>query len=171
MTSRLKLRLRNLFARTRKPKLSTEALGRRVKRVAESILDNERLTADLDDSAAKELLDWGLTIAKQIAQETADLDADDEAEQAMYPRLRATRRMMRSVNQWIANQREGDSEGSATALAEIVEHAGVIYGRAFHPPSDEQRDALTRAQSELGDDPPQMIARLRQLIENLSDVS
>ena len=36
-----------------------EEIRRRVERAAESILENERLTADLDDQAADFLLDWG----------------------------------------------------------------------------------------------------------------
>jgi hypothetical protein len=160
-------RLRRFFTRSTKPKPDPIAtkIGDRITRVAESLLDNERLTADLDDSAAKELLDWGLSVARQIAQGTADVDDDEQAEQAMYPRLRATRRLMRAVNLWIANQREGDAEGRDQAFNSILEQASVIYGRAFTPPSEEQRATFTSAQSEFIDNPPQMIANLRRFFE------
>jgi len=42
-------------------------LEQRASRAAESILEDESLTSDLDDVAAKVLLDWGLACAKAIA--------------------------------------------------------------------------------------------------------
>jgi hypothetical protein len=162
-------RWRNLFARAKQQGPSAEKLKERIDRVAESILDNERLTADLDDSAAKELLDWGLAAAKQIAQGTADVDDDEQAQEAMYPRLRATRRMMRAVNIWVTTEREGDMEGSTRALDRIFEQASIIYGRAFTPPSTDQRDAFVHTQAKSIDHPPQMIANLRQFLERSDD--
>jgi hypothetical protein len=168
-------RLRNLFAKAARrpgdqPRISAETLRQRIERVAESILDNERLTADLDDSAAKELLDWGLSVAREIVQGTADVDDDEQAEQAMYPRLRATRRLMRAVNAWIANQREGDAENRDKAFDSILEQASVIYGRSFDALDDEQRAALASRHSEFADDPPHMIAHLRELFEHPDDI-
>jgi hypothetical protein len=183
---KLGARLRNLFTRHKKPRPGSEPrpepnpepepspipekIGKRISRVAESLLENESLTSDLDDSAAKELLDWGLAAARQIVQGTADEDDDQAAEQAMYPRLRATRRMMRAVNLWIANQRAGDGEGRDKALNSILEEASVIYGRSFTALNDEQRTTLSRAQSEYASDPPKMIARLRELFERPDDI-
>jgi hypothetical protein len=165
-------RLRRLFSRSTKPEpdLIAAKISARVKRVAESLLDNERLTSDLDDSAAKELLDWGLSIARQIAQGTADVDDDEQAEQAMYPRLRATRRMMRAVNLWIVNQREGDIEGRDRAFDNIVEQASIIYGRPFEAIADAPRAVSFGTQPQSAGDPPQMIAQLRQLFERPDDV-
>lgn len=140
-------------------------LTRRVNRVAESILENERLTADLDDAAAKVLLDWGVACAERIAQSTTGLN-DPEAEEVMSPRLRATRRLMRSVNRWIANRREMDAEGSATLLTKIIEQAAIIYDEDFTPPNHDRRDAFLRQSLDLIDDPPQLIVNLRRLIEH-----
>jgi hypothetical protein len=162
-------RWRNFFARTKQQGPSAEKLKERIDRVAESILDNERLTADLDDSAAKELLDWGLCAAKQIVQGTADVDDDDQAQEAMYPRLRATRRMMRAVNIWVTKEREGDVEGSTRALDRILEQASIVYGRAFTSPSTKQRDAFVNTQAKSIDNPPQMIANLRLFLEQPDD--
>ena len=63
-------------------------LESRTRRAVESLLENESLTADLDDAAAKELLDWGIAHAKEIISDTADMD-DEGAEEAMYPRMSA----------------------------------------------------------------------------------
>lgn len=71
----------------------------RAVRAAESILGNETLTNDLDDEAASVLLDWALAWAERVAHSTSRLD-DEAAQEAMYPRLKAIRKMMRSINRW-----------------------------------------------------------------------
>lgn len=147
-----------------------EKIGKRISRVAESLLENERLTSDLDDSAAKELLDWGLSVGRRIVQGTADVDDDEEAEQVMYPRLRATRSLMRDVNRWIASQRQGDIEGRDQAFNNILEQASIIYGRPIDALNAPQRDALIRTQTEYAGDPPKMIAHLRELFEQPDDI-
>jgi hypothetical protein len=143
---------------------------RRVARAAETILENERLTADLDDAAAKVLLEWGVACAERIAQGTAGLD-DAEAERVMSPRLRATRRLMRSVNRWIASRWEMDAESSAAVLTQIIDQAAIIYGEEFEPPVQEQRDAFVKQIPALVDRPAQLIADLRALVEHAEDDS
>jgi len=146
-----------------------EMLQRRVRRISESFFENESLTANLEDSAAKELLDWALSLGHRIAQGTADVEDDEQADEAMYPRLRAVRRMMRNVNQWVASQQEGDRENSSEALNRIIEQAQLIYGHAFKPPSEEQRARFLQTQSEFLDSPPRLIANLRQLFTAADD--
>lgn len=158
----------NLLARESETGPTANEVPRRVKRAAESILENEALTADLDDVAAKVLLDWGGACAKMIAQSTAGLN-NIEAEDAMSPRLRATRRLMRLVNRWVSKRQQRDTEGSATALTKIIEQAAIIYGEDFTPPSDDRRDAFLR--QSLTAPPPQIIRDLRALIENLDSNS
>jgi hypothetical protein len=142
----------------------------RVNRAAESILENERLTADLDDADAKVLIDWGVACAERIARSTAGLN-DLEAEEAMYPRLRATRRMMRQVNSWMASRRTMDATTSATALDEISALAEIIYGDDYVPLSRARRDAFLRLHFEYADDPQQLITQLRDLFESSGDAS
>lgn len=152
------------------PKLLVDELAQRVNRAAESILENERLTADLDDEAAKVLLDWGITCAEMIAHSTTGLN-DSEAAKVMSPRLRATRRLMRLVNRWVANRPEMDAEASAASLNRIIEQAAIIYGEDFMPPNDDRRDAFLRQHFDLAEHPLQMIVNLRMLIENSGDNS
>ena len=85
-----------------------EQLLKRISRVAESLMENERLTADLDDEAAQQLLSWGISCAKTIMQSTAGLD-DEAAEKATYPRMRATRRLMRETNRWVQKHLAGST--------------------------------------------------------------
>jgi len=142
-----------------------ELVGR-IHRAAESILENERLTADLDDAAAKELLDWGIACVKGVAQSTVGLN-EVEAQEAMSPRLRATRRLMRLVNRWIARRPDIDAEGSATYLTKIIDQAAIIYGEDLVP-SHQRRDAFL-SQS-LVESPAQIIVDLRRLIEKTDGV-
>jgi hypothetical protein len=174
-------RLRSWFTRPKKPSPAptpepalrpepgsgpiAATIGRRINHVAESILENESLTSDLDDSAARELIDWGLSVARQIAQGTAGIENDDQAEQAMLPRLRATQRLMLAVNRWIASQRQGDTAGKDQAFNSILEQASIIYGRPIAALNDDRPASLSGVQSEQAGDPPHMIAHLRHLIE------
>jgi hypothetical protein len=138
-------------------------LEQRVRRAAESILENESLTDGLDDVTAKELLDWGVACAEAVAQESADLD-DDEAEAVMSPRLRATRGLMRRVRQWVVNRHEMDPEAGSEMVSEIIEHAAIIYPD-FVPPGEDQREVFGRQWLNLADDPSHMIVCLRSLLE------
>ena len=119
-----------------------DELTQRVNRAAEGILENESLTADLDDAPAQALLDWGVACARMIAESTAGL-GEVEAEKAMSPRLRATRRLMRLVSKWVAGRHQSG------LLIEVLEQAAIIYGKDF-----------------LSDDPLLMIASLRRLCES-----
>jgi hypothetical protein len=121
-------------ARARRWQLMDE-IGERISRAAESILENESLTADLDDTAAKELVAWAVACSEMIAAGTAGLNAP-AAEEAMYPRMRATRRLMRAVNRWLPQRELMDWEGNRRALEEVIELAAVIYGGDSFPPND-----------------------------------
>jgi len=135
-----------------------EANQERIQRAVESILGNETLTADLDDEAARELLDWGVTLAQQIASDTAGMD-DAAAEEAMYQPMRALRKMVRAINQWTLEPNE-------IRLKKIIEQASVIYGADYVAPSLEQSAQFNGQANAWCDDPPEMIRRLRQFIEN-----
>jgi hypothetical protein len=130
-----------------------EDLGRRMQRAAERILENESLTADLDDEAAQVLLDWGVRCAEQIARDTVGLSGDS-VEEAMYPRLRALRRLMRSVNRWAVKCQPMDEE----TLAKMLDHAAIVY-RSYVPPDSIPQEAFLTSST------PQAIARLRAFIE------
>ena len=167
----------DLFARMRKKassaseqvsknKVTAQAVKSMVQRTAaaaESIMENERLTADLDDDAAKVLLDWGISCAKRVVQRTTGMD-DAEAEEAAYPGLRATRRLMRSINDWIAKGQEVGGVERLAFLDKVIEHAALVYGDDFAPPPPAQRKTFLRRH--LTDAPQQLISSLRALIED-----
>lgn len=109
-------------------------IQQRIQRAAESILENEALTAGFDDDAAKALLDWGVKQAQSIASETIELD-DVMAEEAMYQPMRALRKMLRDTNKWVIDPQE-------MTLARILKQAEIIYGNC---PTEEQQAAFLMA--------------------------
>jgi hypothetical protein len=127
------------------------AIQKRIQRAAESILENEALTADLDDDAAKALLDWGVACAEKIASDTAELN-DEEAEEAMYQPMRALRKMLRAANKWVANPQSEN-------LERITEQASKV----FNSNSDEgQQTAFLTA---LPEDTTTRVQALRKFID------
>ncbi len=134
----------------------------RIRRAGESILENESLTADLDDAAAKELVAWAVACAEMIAAGTAGM-GQPAAEQAMYPRMRATRKLMRAVDRWLPQRGQMDWEGNRRSLEEVIELAAVIYGGIFSPPDDVRRSEFL-CQSLLTP-APQVVTGLRRLLE------
>jgi hypothetical protein len=139
-------------------------LARRVRSAVESLLENEGLTADLDDAAADVLLGWGTACAAKIACSTLGLD-DPEAEEAMVDRLRATRRLMRLVDRWIARHDDDDCTADRDVLARILEQATIVYGESAAKPDEDQQGAFLRAHAGSLDRPERAIEELRRLIE------
>ena len=129
----------------------------RAQRAAESILENEALTADLDDQAAQVLIDWGVALAQQIAAETAGLD-EVAAEEAMYQPQRTLRKMLRQTNRWAAAP-------DAAGLEQILQSAAVIYGFQFMIPGAALPAQLVD-QIQVGEqNPAENIYQLRNFIE------
>jgi len=97
-------------------------LARRMQRAAERLLENESLTADLDDPAARLLLAWGVAWTQMIVEGTAGLD-EAAAQEASRPQLKATRRLMRTVNRWAGNRGAMDSAADRVLLGKIYDWA------------------------------------------------
>ena len=138
-------------------------MDRRRQRAAESILDNESLTADLDDDAAKLLIDWALSCTERIVRSTEGL-SDTEAEDVTYPRLRSMRRLMRFVNRWVRQRLEMTPDESEKLLGQIVQQARTIYGSGYVPPRPERQRAF--GAMAVGDEPTEFVQNLRAFIEH-----
>ncbi len=141
-------------------------LTTRVTRTIESILENERLTADLDDEAAKVLLDWGIANTKTIAQNTVGLD-DEAAEEAMYPQLKANRRIMRSANKLVNQLESGDLDRATKSLNKIMEQAVVLYGQESTLSTPPDLDTFLNQQTSLSITPSQSITNLCQFLDKI----
>ena len=109
-------------------------IQQRIQRAAESILENEALTADLNDDAAKALLDWGVERAQAIASETIEMD-EAQAEEAMYRPMRALRKMLRVANKWVIDPQE-------RGPGRILKQAAMVYGAEYVCPTDAQQAAF-----------------------------
>lgn len=144
-------------------------LGERLRWVTESLLENESLTADLDEQAAQGILDWGMALAWEIVQSTAALDDDATAEAAMEPRLQALRRLLRDASQFLAHAPQLTPEQAQQALGKLVHYAQKVYGAGYVAPEEAARYAfaqnldsgLSAAQLRAflqGEPPPQLAA-------------
>ncbi len=144
-----------------------DELAKRVQRAAESILENESLTAGLSDPLAQVSLDWGIACAEHIARSTAGM-SETETKEAMSQRLRATRRLMRRMRRWMTHRAEMDAQARAQALAQLIEQAAIIY-QNYTPPDDEGRAVFLRHAPGLSADPIKMMTDLRALVAGSSD--
>lgn len=120
-------------------------IQKRQNQAASSILENERLTADLDDETADELIQWGLVLVEKIVANSQDLD-DVEAEEAMDAPMKAVRKMMRAINKWLTFD-------DRIYLETVLKQTPLIYGETAVIPSI---DSLADIQT---------ISALRQAIE------
>ena len=131
-------------------------IEQRLQRVMESLYGNEGLTSEMDDSSATLLLDWAEHQVRHVVDSTAELD-DAAADEVMYPRMKAMRRIARYVNQALSGQ------GETYDLAEkIGAQARILYGKAFVEPD------INRIQSLLSlskTEPGLLFQTLRHLLE------
>ena len=86
----------------------------------EMVLDSEGLTDDLEDAAAKRLLDWGLAQAEHMATQATDQDLDRS--------VSGIRRLIKRVNNLVVDQVELTDDELAAELSELVTLAGQTIG-------------------------------------------
>ena len=134
-------------------------IEKRIKMAAESILENESLREGLNDEAASALLDWGTARAKEITAETANVEDDDEAQEAAYPRMRALRQILSAATGLCAENLEPAQR--TALLQEIAGQAALVYGPAAAFEAGKWAN-LPLAPG----NPAQMIANVRAFIEN-----
>jgi hypothetical protein len=147
-----------------------DELTGRERQAMESILDNEALTANLDDAAAQVLLDWGTAYARQAAQQPPDRG---DADALLEEKLQATHRLMRAVNQRfdpaILAQAETDQQARTQAdqrlLQQVFEQASIIWESQLAIPTDEQLMEFAQAELAQSDTPQTLIKTLRRFVE------
>jgi len=132
---------------------------KRVQRAVESVLENEGILGGLDEAAASALQDWGIKNVKKIAEKTGDLD-DERAEEAMYPKMKASRSLMRAIRVWVQTESGASAEERAKLWAKIEEKAQDLYGKELSLP-----DAATFAGVNAAD----FIRNISNWFENSSD--
>ncbi|MCP4142189.1 MAG: hypothetical protein GY755_18245 [Chloroflexi bacterium] len=132
-----------------------DAISHRIKKVAESVLENEALIGSLDRSAADVLQGWGVKHATRAAEDTHSLD-DESAEKAMYPQLKASRRLLRAIRVWLEHEKEATAEERQKLWAKVEKRAQGLYGDAISLPSPSQFS---------GKRPVEFIENLREWLE------
>lgn len=98
-----------------------------LERAANNILDDERLTAGLDDETADYLLEWGLALVAAAAADTNGLDSEGVTE-ITQPRIKAIKGLLRLINDWLQNGDDWDLMEKEDRLSRILIVAGLAYG-------------------------------------------
>jgi hypothetical protein len=140
--------------------MQDDRIRKRLQREIEGLYGNEALTSDLDDPSARQFLNWAESRIRKIVEKTADLD-DQSAEEAMYPKLKAVRRMARYING--AGRGQADQED---LIEKILTQARQIYGSAFQEPDSQQ---LALLQSVSKSEPSVFLHTLRHIFEGDTD--
>jgi hypothetical protein len=135
-------------------------IEQRKRMAVESLLENEALRDGMDDESASALLEWGSACAKRIAEATASLEDDDEADEMTYPRMRALREMLLSVQKLYSKNVSAFQRGAV--LKEIAEKLPLVYGENVLSPEIFRWNIFAILQS---GDIGQKITSLRALIE------
>ena len=113
-----------------------DILSKRISRAVESILENEGLVSGLDEAAAEVLQQWGIKTAARIAEDTEMFDAES-AERAMYPQMRALRRLIRSIRVWLQYEQAAAPQERARLWSKVESQVHKLYGRGMAlPPAD-----------------------------------
>ena len=122
-----------------------DVLGNRIRQVVESVLENESLADGLDEKAAEVLQQWGIASATRTAENTGDL-SDEAAEQAMYPHLRAVRRLTRAVRNWARHQGDANHTQREKLWGKMVKRAKAVYGEEINLPTMTEFEGSNAAQ-------------------------
>ncbi len=137
-------------------------LDARLQSAYEEISGNESLLEMLDTDAATDMLTWGKSLAASIIKRTGDLD-DATAEEALVPRLKAVRQVMRMVGNWAAGK-YADPASRAPLRDKLLESFHVMFGENAKLPSVTEMDALLNEVDNRENDPQQLILKLKSLL-------
>lgn len=107
----------------------------RARQAAEQLLDDEGLTAEMQDAEAQTLLDWGIAFSRRLSEHTFGMD-DISAEEYLSAALPNLRRVIRRINKLIGSLSQADIELSVSRLAGIFESAAQVPDLAAAPSDD-----------------------------------
>ena len=138
-------------------------LGNRAERAIEELSGNEALLGMLETGAAEELLNWGIEMVNQIADETEGMD-EEAAEAKMSARLKAVRQFMRAVGNWAAGKYT-DAASRVELRDKLLEYLQLIFGKNSNLPAPEKMDALLNEVDASNKSPLQLISNLRALVQ------
>ena len=138
-------------------------LNARMERVIEEMAGNEALLEMLDTAAAREMLNWGIAIAKSMLSRARGLE-DMDADLATLPRLKAIRQSMRSIGNWAAGKYV-DPEDRIQLREKLLTSFRTIPGERRELPSARQMDEVLRQVDDKSHTPLELILKIRDLFE------
>jgi hypothetical protein len=107
----------------------------RLQRAAEMILGDEGLTDEMQDAPASRLLDWAVSAAHRLAEQTADMD-EAQAQAFLDERVQDLRRVVRRINKLMGAHANGAGDEIGDTLQKIIEAASQVPVLAPQPPTD-----------------------------------
>jgi hypothetical protein len=134
----------------------------RTRKAIKEISSNEALLEMLDTESATEMLEWGKEMVTSLTLDTQDVD-DFEAELFLEPRLKAVRRIMRSVGNWAAGKYI-EPEKRLKLREDLVGHLKTIHGEDAALPSAEEIDAVLNQVDDSQNSPHQLILKFKELL-------
>lgn len=143
---------------------TSQTINKRVRKVQENLMGNEALGGSLDESAAGELLSFGLKSAEGIVTTTEGMD-DETAELSMAERLKALRKLMRHLGRLLGEGLDMDAEGRLWLWESVQKHARLLYGDKLEFPALEE----VMGRLSHGESPVQIITNLRNVFESQKD--
>jgi hypothetical protein len=132
----------------------------------ESILGNARLTADLDDEAADILINWGISCVRKIYLEAAE---SHDFEEITYTRMRATRKVMRAINNFVAQASDTDSEKAQSVVDNVITLVSEAYGGYKTMPTKAQKVDFLESKLSLPQD--KLLTHLLSLFDEGGEVT
>jgi methyl-accepting chemotaxis protein len=136
-------------------------LTRREERAVERLLEDEALTAGLDDTAANELINWAIDCISRTFQKASGLGESD-TERMITDRLSAIRRLMRFISRWAVKRSSMDAKTITDWTTQVLELLELIYSGEVTLPTMEQGNEFFI--QNLKSNPKDMIRNLRAMI-------
>jgi hypothetical protein len=115
------------------------------RRAAESILGDVDLRDELTDDEAQPLIDFGLSQVEALARRAAGLSSPQTLDESVGN----LRRLMKRINRFVAERRQGDPELTRKSLERIARISAELYGEAAPQPSPEALENFLKVESDL----------------------
>ena len=125
--------------------LDTPEPDEQKRRAAESILGDVNLRDELTDDEAQPLIDFGLAQVEALARRAAGL----ASAQNMDESVDNLRRLMKRINRFAADRRQGDPELTRKSLDRIARISAELYGEAVPRPSPEALENFLKVEADL----------------------
>lgn len=135
------------------------SLETQIELATQNLAEISRLTEDLDDNAAKALLDWGAAIVQHTLTK---LQTHPEGEKLSQTRLKALRKLLRRVNNWIADRDAFAVADHENTLDKTINVFGEATGQTFPTPDSRARKVFLHQYREAN--PSEFIHALRAFL-------